>query len=243
MREYCKHIDTVDVEHGVFIERINRFSARVRQDSRQIVVHMTNTGRLEDLLRYGVEILYCPVATGRTVGKLIGVMVDERAAVIDTKLQAKAFETAYKNGLISWLKGYRLVGSEYLVKGSRVDYVFVDRKGLKTFVELKSAVYLNSENGAMYPDTVSLRGRKHITLLTELAKNYGSKIVFVAAHPRAMFFTPCDAGDPVVRHLLLKAVHAGVEIHAVKLYMDGFGKIYWCGAKLPVKLTSSQQDR
>ncbi len=243
MRGYCKDIYAVDVEHAVFIERINRFSSIVRQGSRQFALHMTNTGRLEDLLRYGAEILYCPVPTGKTVGKLVGVMVDERAAVIDTKLQAKAFETAYKKGLIPWLRGYKLIGKEYLVKGSRVDYVFSDRKGLKTFVELKSAVYLNSEKGAMYPDTVSLRGRKHIMLLTELAKNYRSKIVFIAAHPHAIFFTPCDEGDPIVRQLLLKAVHAGVEIHAVKLYMDGFGVIYWCDAQLPVKLTPSQHDR
>ncbi|MEM4329439.1 MAG: DNA/RNA nuclease SfsA, partial [Candidatus Caldarchaeum sp.] len=120
--------------------------------------------------------------------------------------------------------------------GSRVDYVFEDPAGGSVYLELKSAVYMNNSGGAMYPDTVSERGRKHIKLITRLAKKHGAKIVFVAAHPLAKFFTPCDEADPLVRKLLIKAVHAGVDVRAVKTFMDSSGAVYWSSSDLPVVL-------
>ncbi|MEM2237157.1 MAG: DNA/RNA nuclease SfsA [Candidatus Caldarchaeum sp.] len=237
MKGDCTPLFGLDVRRARFNTRLSRFSGQAQLDGEKLVLHITNTGKLTDLLVEGAEILYIPKKSHKTAGTLVGVVVGEHAALIDTRLQSKAFETAFNNGLIQWLKGLKMVGREVVVGKTRLDYVFADERGGKTFVELKSAVYLREDGAAMYPDTVSMRGRRHIQLLESLRKQNPSIIVFVAAHPLAKFFTPCDEGDPKIRKLLLKAAEAGVEVRAVKTHMDVFGTVYWCSSNLPVFLT------
>ncbi|MEM0442744.1 MAG: DNA/RNA nuclease SfsA [Candidatus Caldarchaeum sp.] len=234
-----KPLTQLKVEKAFFLERVNRFSARVRSGDRVLPLHLTNTGRLHDLLRHGVEVVYLKNETSKSAGRLVGVVVPGGVAVVDTWTQASAFEEAFRQGLIPWLGDFRLKGREAVVGGSRVDYVFEDPAGGSVYLELKSAVYMNNSGGAMYPDTVSERGRKHIKLITALAEKHSAKIVFVAAHPLAEFFTPCDEADPLVRKLLIKAAHAGVDVRAVKTFMDSSGAVYWSSSDLPVVLDPS----
>ncbi|MEM4280875.1 MAG: DNA/RNA nuclease SfsA [Candidatus Caldarchaeum sp.] len=237
MKGDCRPLFGLDVRRARFSRRLSRFSGQAQRDGGTLVLHITNTGRLTDLLVAGAEILYIPKKSHKTAGTLVGVVVGEHAALIDTRLQSKVFETAFNKGFIEWLKGWKMVGREVAVGKTRLDYVFADERGEKAFVELKSAVYLRMDGAAMYPDTVSIRGRRHIQMLASLCKQNPSIIVFIAAHPLAKFFTPCDEGDPKIRKLLLKAAEAGVEVHAVKTYMDVFGTVYWCSSNLPVFLT------
>lgn len=60
---------------AVFVNRINRFTAAVRIDSREEIVHVKNTGRLENLLLPGAKVtLQKAVNTERkTVYDLISV--------------------------------------------------------------------------------------------------------------------------------------------------------------------------
>ncbi|MEM1964771.1 MAG: DNA/RNA nuclease SfsA [Candidatus Caldarchaeum sp.] len=233
----CNLLFKLDVQHARFVRRLNRFSGQAEQNGQTIILHITNTGRLVDLLTEGAEVLYVPRRSAKTSGVLTAVVVGGEAAVVDTRLQSKAFEAAFKNGLIEWLRGCRMAGKEVVVKNVRIDYVFVDEKGRRIFVELKSAVYLRQDGAAMYPDTVSTRGRRHIQTLTLLSRQSPSIIVFIAAHPRAKSFTPCDEGDPEIRKLLQKAVTAGVKVYAVKTYMDMSGNVFWCLSNLPVNLS------
>ncbi|MEM2871702.1 MAG: DNA/RNA nuclease SfsA, partial [Candidatus Caldarchaeum sp.] len=143
------------VEKAFFLERVNRFSVRVRSGERVLPLHLTNTGRLHDLLRRGIEVVYLKRRTAKTAGRLVGVVVAGGVAVIDTWTQTYAFEEAFRQRLIPWLGDFRLKGREAVVGGSRVDYVFEDPAGGSVYLELKSAVYMNNSGGAMYPDTVS----------------------------------------------------------------------------------------
>lgn len=224
-----------EVRTAKVLTRHNRFLVEAEDDGRKVLLHLTNTGRLHDLIYQGATILYTPRPSAKTEGVLSGVVVGNLAAVVDTRLQARCFEEAFNRGLIPWLRRFSRYRKEVFFMGSRIDYL-LSSDGEKAFLELKSAAYLGRDGAAMYPDTVSTRGRRHVQKLAEIAAICQTYLVFVAALPDARFFTPCDEGDPDMRPLLIKARRSGVEIRCIKLHMTLDGEIYLDDADLPVLL-------
>lgn len=237
MKDSLKRLFRIEPNRAVFRERLNRFLVLADTTDGNIYLHLTNTGRLKDLLTAGTELLYLRVVGSKTAGRVVGVVVGGGAALIDTLLQRRAFETAHQLGLVEWLNGCSIVGREAVYEKRRIDYLFKTREGRKLYLELKSAVYLRNDGAAMYPDTVSERGRQHIKLLTRLAEKHMTAVVFIAAHPQALFFTPCDEGDPLIRPLLVEAFRKGVQVRALKTYIDRDGWAVLADSNLPVSLT------
>ena len=217
----------VIVRYDVFPATVVRHGTRVtviaRAAGQEFRALLRNTGRLADLIHPGAEILCLPKEGGKTAAQVLGTVVDdERATLLDTLVQARAFETAAKRGLIPWLPG--IVRREVRVRESRLDYA-IELAGDQGFLELKSAVHLRGEC-ATYPDAPSARGRRHIALLTELSrKGYPCLIAFIAAHPAADRFCPDVETDPEIGKALLAARAAGVRIHALKLHLTRAGAV------------------
>ncbi|MDW8083631.1 MAG: DNA/RNA nuclease SfsA [Candidatus Caldarchaeum sp.] len=225
----------LDLVHSVFVKRLNRFVCVADVQGDRKMLRLTNTGRLRDLLIEGAEILYRRDRSSKTEGVVVGVMARDNAALIDTREQARAFEAAFYRKLIPWLESFRAFRREASFQGSRFDYAFV-YGDQEAFLELKSAVYLREDGAAMYPDTVSVRGRTHIEKLTKIAKTHPAYVVFVAAHPDAKFFTPCDQADPMIRPLLIKARNEGVVVKAVQIFLSGDHWVVWRNSDLRVSL-------
>ncbi|MCX8201321.1 MAG: DNA/RNA nuclease SfsA [Candidatus Caldarchaeum sp.] len=218
-----------------FVTRVNRFVCEVERGGVRFLLHLTNTGRLKDLLTDGAEILYRPGSRGKTKGVLVGVVLGGFAAIIDTREQSRAFEAAFSQGLVPWLSKFNSFKREVIFEKYKIDYEFVG-DGESAFVELKSAVFLREDGAAMYPDTVSTRGRSHIEALARAVETRPSYVVFVSAHPEARFFTPCDEADPLIRQLLKLAVDKGVVVKAVKAALNLDGWVVWMNSELPVLL-------
>ncbi|MEM4298635.1 MAG: DNA/RNA nuclease SfsA [Nitrososphaerota archaeon] len=199
------------------VKRLSRVSILGEMGGRRLKLHLTNTGRLHEIVYEGSTVLAQLRSGMKTDGVVMAAPVGGGAALIDTRLQSTCFERACEAGMISWLTPYRIIGREYPVGGSRIDYFIGSPIGERGVVELKSAVFMGPSGAAMYPDTVSIRGRRHVTLLMELPKSLRRIIVFVAAHPGARFFRPCVEADPILGRLLKDAVRVGVEVRAVKM--------------------------
>ena len=229
------HLLKTEVRSAKVLTRLNRFLVEAEDNGEKVFLHLTNTGRLHDLIYPGATILYTPRPSAKTAGVLAGVIVGSLAAVVDTRLQARCFEEAFNRRLIPWLQKFSGYRKEVFFMGSRIDYL-LSSNGEKAYLELKSAAYLGRDGAAMYPDTVSTRGRTHVQKLAEIAATCQTYLVFVAALPDARFFTPCDEGDPDMRPLLIKARRAGVEIRCIKLYMTLDGDVYLDDPDLPVRL-------
>ena len=74
---------------------------------------------------------------------------------------------------------------------------------------------------AMYPDCPTLRGRRHVQELTNLASRGGlATIVFVAALSDIEAFKPNRSGDPEIPPLLRKAQETGVMVKAIGIHYD-----------------------
>ncbi len=230
-------ISRYDVFPATVVRRDTRVTVIARAAGREFRALLRNTGRLVGLIHPGTEILCLPKEGGKTAAQVLGAVVDgERAALLDTLVQARAFEAAAQRGLIPWLPA--IVRHEVRVRDSRLDYE-IELAGNRGFLELKSAVHLRGEC-ATYPDAPSARGRRHIALLTELSQEgYPCLIAFITAHPAASRFCPDVETDPEIGTALLKARAAGVGIHALKMHLMTDGRLVFDSPQLPVVLENT----
>ncbi len=220
-------IDRLDIHPGVFIRRVSRVSAYVWGGDRVWYAHLTNTGKLLDLL-VGGRVVWCLPRRGvRTDCRLVGVPVSLcRGALIDTFWQERIVMEVFRRGLLRDLRGWEVVSRAPRVGGHRLD-LRCRYRGEEWYVEIKSAVYYFPEDGsARYPDTVTERGRSHLRLLGALFRR-GVKVilVFVAAHPFARRFVPHDA-DPEIPRLVCELRALGLPMVAIKMYLDAWGGVW-----------------
>ena len=104
-------------------------------------------------------------------------------------------------------------------------------------MELKSALALR-EGLAGWPDAPTARGLRQIRALARaLGEGYKTFLSFVVAHPEAAGFRPLLEVQPEIGAELEGALRAGVEMHAVKLWLSGEGEIFFETADLPLKLS------
>lgn len=195
--------------------RLNRFTVELKSGER---AYVNNTGRLLDLLAPGRRCYCLPKPSGATELRLIAVEDESGAALVDTRLQMVAFERALELGKLPWAP-CRVARRNPKLGSSTLDYL-LKCGGERVYAELKSAA-LRVGCYAAYPDCPSLRGRRHIAELAELARRGGKAlIVFVAALPGVCAFKPYGEGDPEIPKLLKEAASAGVTVKSFSLHYE-----------------------
>ncbi len=218
----------------VFLRRLNRFVGEVLLGNERVLVHITNTGRLEEFLVKGRKCKIIKINGNKLKYRLVGVEDRGEYAVIDTRIQSLAFETAVNRGSLCFFHNCRVTAREPRIDRGRLDYVLTCPNG-KILVETKSAVLRGPNNEAMYPDCPSARGVRHVEELIKLHKaGENVAIVFIGAFPGARCFKPYREGDPQLYKVLTNALIQGLEIHALSISMNKFGIIYIEKPCLPI---------
>ena len=190
---------------GIFIERPNRFIAKVLINGNVETCHVLNTGRCKELLTNGATV-YLEKSDNinrKTKYDLVKVIKGDKLINMDSIAPNKVAEEFFK-------KHFDNVLHEVKYKNSRFD-LFVNGD---TFIEVKG-VTLEKDNIAMFPDAPTDRGRKHIYELIDAVKNgYNAKIMFVIQFKGAKKFIPNYKTDPEFKQALMLAKENGVEILA-----------------------------
>lgn len=189
--------------------------------------HLTNTGRLLDLIIPGNPCLCIPKNPGKTKIRLVGIPASQNKAVlIDPGEQSKSFMKAVEMGLIPWLKGWKIKRPEIQYEESRVDFQIESDSGKIGYIEVKSAGMLLERKVGSFPDCPTTRGQKHVRTMQKIAKkNHRSIILFLVQHPDAKLFSPNKDGDPEFVRLLKNAASQGVEVRAIKMYLQTDGNV------------------
>ena len=221
------------------IRRRSTFVVELSHDGKVLRGLLRNTGKLDDVIYPGSKVV-CELKGSKVSDcRIIGKLIDYRATILDTDLQVKAFEHALQEKLIPWLREWKVLRRNVLVYNSRFDFEIVKHgSNIRGIVELKSAEYYDPRDSSVqYPASISLRGRRHIVELSKLAKlNIPTFLVFIAAHPLAKLFRPCNS-DPKILPLLRHAIECGVIVKAIKMYFNvKDASIYLVDPDLPIAL-------
>lgn len=199
---------------GVFIERPNRFLAKVLINNREELVHVRNTGRCKELLISGAKIILedCGDRPNRkTRYSLIAVWKNDMLVNMDSQVpNAVVYESLLDNKVFK-LKNLSLLKREVTYSKSRFDLYF-ESEDQKGFIEVKG-VTLENDGVAMFPDAPTERGTKHILEMIQARKEGYRGIIFLLIQMKGPHvFTPNYKTDIKFCESLILAKQEGVEI-------------------------------
>ncbi len=157
------------VVRAVFVQRPNRFVARVMIDGCEQTVHVKNTGRCKELLLPGAEVWLSESdnPARKTAYDLIAVR-KENGLLINIDSQAPNVVAR------EWLdtQGFDLIRPEFQYGQSRLDFMM--RRGDVQFLMEVKGCTLERDGIGYFPDAPTQRGTKH---LRELANAVGYKAI------------------------------------------------------------------
>ncbi len=199
---------------GVFLERPNRFIARVEIDGQVQTVHVKNTGRCRELLPKGARV-WCHYAQNpgrKTAYDLITVQKGDRLINMDSQAPNIAAREWLEAGGLGPVRDLR---AETVHGDSRFDFSF-QKDGKLCFLEVKG-VTLETDGICAFPDAPTQRGAKHLKGLTKaVAEGFGGYVLFVIQMSQVRFLHPNDATDPAFAQALREAAQGGVTILAAE---------------------------
>ena len=204
---------------GTFVRRINRFTAEVLIDGETELVHVKNTGRLQELLLPEAKVtLQKKLNENRkTAYDLI--------SVYKPKLKWVNIDSLVPNALIKQQLtslNYDLVKPEYTYGNSRIDF-YMERDGEKFLTEVKGCTLADDlhPGTGLFPDAPTERGVKHLHELTKAAKEgYHCTIAFVIQMNGIYRVLPNEAKQPEFKEALVKAAKAGVQIVCYSCHVE-----------------------
>ncbi len=202
---------------GTFIQRYKRFLADVKFDNgRETTVHCPNPGSMLGLTEPGSNIYVSdsqnPKRKLRYTWELIE--VNQTLVGINTNRTNQLMEEAINKGNILELSGYDEIQREVNIGGkSRFDFLLQGNR-LPCIVEVKS-VTLKKDRKALFPDSVTKRGARHVRELIESTQNgFRAVVCFVIQRNDTELFSPAWDLDPEFSETLKTAQEKGVEIYA-----------------------------
>jgi len=204
-----------DLVEGIFLERVNRFLARVEVDGREVGVHVANSGRMKELFVPGWRVLVRPVSGDHRKTKFDLVLVDmgDALASADAQMPNPLLAEGVANGHLQQFAGYTDMRREVIFGDSRLDLMLEGPSG-RCYIEAKSVTLVTNGVG-LFPDAPTIRGAKHLrTLETVLEAGHRAAVVFVVQRPDASAFATSDPSDPDLADALRSVVAAGVEAYA-----------------------------
>lgn len=205
-----------DVEECIFLERLNRFVARVNLHGEEVFVHVKNTGRCRELLVAGTKgyLVRSHKKDRKYQYDLIAVYKNDILVNIDSQLPNQVVYDFIKAENI--ISNIITIKREVTYKKSRFDlYVeYQNESGQteKAFIEVKG-VTLFDKDTAQFPDAPTERGAKHLKELVDARKNgYKAYIFFLIQVEGIRFFSGNFERDSKFCEALEHAFQNGVEI-------------------------------
>ena len=202
-----------NVVEGRFLERPNRFIAKVEIGDSTERVHVKNTGRCRELLLPGAGVFleksHSPKRS--TAYDLVAVRKGDRIINMDSQAPKRAVGEWLREGTL--FPGTKLVQPEKTYGNSRFDF-YIETEDDRIFLEVKG-VTLEEEGVVRFPDAPSDRAVKHVQELVQARRaGYRAVVLFVVQMEGVRFFTPNRDTHPEFADALCRAAEEGVEVLA-----------------------------
>ena len=237
---------------GVLIKRYKRFLADIKLESGEVITaHCANTGPMKGLLNKGakVRISLSPskkrklpftweqvcVSSANNEEVWVGINTLFANKLIKKVIEKNLLEE--KIGEIETIKSEVPYGKD---KKSRIDFLLTPKSSnpdkRNIFVEVKNTTWIK-KNIALFPDTETKRGQKHLKELKDLIPKYKSILILCMTRKDADFFAPGDQADPLYGRLFRESYDAGM-ITIPCSFEFNLDHITWNGIK-PLKLDNN----
>lgn len=203
---------------GLCIKRYKRFFADVEHKGETITIHVPNTGSLKGVLQPPQMCLFNlnTDPKKKLAGTLQALEIDNTWVGVNTQNPNKLLREAWEHRFFGHWKDFDRFESEVAIsKQTRLDGRLTDsNKNRRRWVEVKN-VTMSNEKIALFPDSVTERGRKHLLEMTELIKNGDeAEMVYIIQRNDCVSFEANKELDPRYAETLKKAVDNGLLVSA-----------------------------
>ncbi|MGA1866367.1 MAG: DNA/RNA nuclease SfsA [Thermoplasmatota archaeon] len=213
--------------HATFVSRPNRFLARAVIDGMESEgpqdVHVHDPGRLKEVLVPGTRLLVRKAARGhrKTGWDLLAGRVDDTWVLVNSSFHRLISQALLEDPLLNPFGKAVDLKAEVKVGRSRLDYRMSDEQGRELYIEVKGCS-LTVDKVALFPDAPTIRGRRHLKELIDLAEQgYRAGILILVLGPGSECFYPNSSTDPLFFGTFMEALEAGVEVHPVRYRIEG----------------------
>ena len=204
---------------GKLIKRYKRFFADVKINNEIVTAHCPNTGSMKGLLNEGNDVyLFKNDNPKRKLKYGLEIIKAQKNLVgVNTHMANKIVNHGLKNNLIKELKNNDKIKAEvFFNKETRFDFL-IEKKGQKSFVEVKNVTLFRDKKTAEFPDAITSRGSKHLlTLIDAIKKGYKTYLIFLVQIQNMEYFKIAKDIDNEYYENYLKAKKAGVNFLAYR---------------------------
>ena len=229
---------------GTLLRRRVRFFADVRlDDGTEVVSLCLNTGSLRGVIAPGqrVRLSRSPEPHRKYPWTWEHARVGRTWVGVNTSVPNRVVGEALRKGAVPAAEGRGSVRAEVKFgrENSRVDFTLEGRGAPRLALEVKN-VSMAEGRRALFPDSVTERGRKHLReLAAEVRAGRAGAVLFFVHRADCDVVSPADAVDPAYGRALRWAAREGVRIVAHRALLDARG--VRLGPEIPVDLASGHR--
>lgn len=214
---------------GTLLKRYKRFLADIRlDDGSEVVAHCPNTGSMKAVNVPGCRVWLSPSDNPKRklawTWEFIELpQADEQVALasVHTGRANRIVEAALEAGELASLAGYASLRREVKVADARLDFMLDDPTRGRAYIEVKQVTLKELDGHGYFPDSVSVRGTKHLHSLRVLAEQ-GERAVllFCVAHEGIADVAAAAHIDATYAAALAQASASGVEVLAYGITVE-----------------------
>ena len=202
------------------VDRPNRFTLRVKVGREIKTAHLSDTGRLKELLLPGRPVYLIPNPNGKLDYKAVGVEVEGEPILLSPAHHSFIAQRLIEGGVLGF-KPTRIEREVEVVsergRRSRLDF----RIDSRVWVEVKGCNLKVGER-CLFPDAPTSRGALHLRHLLRFQKMGQQGVVMFLLFRDCSLFSPNQKRDPTFSLLLRRSVEAGIELLPLKLQFAPF---------------------
>ena len=212
---------------GIFKRRLHRFGAIVQVRGRREYCHVTNSGRLRELLYPGAKVAlmdHGPRPDRKTRYAVRLARYKNKWVCIEANVAPKLLQESWQKGLIPSLAHYDQLRPEVpLDRHTRFDFHAKNsRTGEQAWIEVKCVTLVGDKGIARFPDAPSERASKHLRELMSVARKPKTEafVFFIVQNPLGRAVGPKDDTDPLFGKTLRQAARSRVRLEAYRAEMN-----------------------
>lgn len=211
--------------NGRILDRYKRFLADIELDDGSVITaHCPNTGSMTGCWARGapVQISHSDNPRRKLEWTLERVDMGQGWVGVNTARTNRIINYLVSQRLIPGLAEFDEIQREpgYSPEGferSRFDLLLKNHNAADCYIEVKNTSLIMDDR-ILFPDAVTVRGRKHLQLLAHAVRNgFRGVILFALNRPEGAVFSPARQIDPDYADTLVEVLDAGVEALAVRL--------------------------